>query len=93
MAFTIPGDLTGPEADTLRAVLAGHEDFFSAAVTVNGRRLTVLVALQESAGQRRPAPKPDGYAPGTHKTDTRQRTHVLTGEASSEPGDAEEWPA
>ena len=59
MPIQINGDLTGPEADQLRAVLAGQADYFSARVFVDGRFLTLLVALPGAAP---PAPEPEAPA-------------------------------
>lgn len=69
--ISLPFDITGAEADQLRAVLAGQADYCSAAVTWNGRRLTVVVALEgydptAPQPERKPE-KPSGYPPGYKK--------------------------
>lgn len=60
MSVQIPCDLTGPENDQLRAVLIGQADFFSARVYVEGRYLTLMVALEGAAP---PRPSNDGLEP------------------------------
>jgi hypothetical protein len=49
MPTALPFDLTGPEADKLRAVLDGQEDFSSRLRAGTARRNTMLVAKEGAA--------------------------------------------
>jgi hypothetical protein len=57
------GSLTGAEADQLRAVLAGREDFISARLYINGRFLTFTLVAEgyDPAAPVEPKPEPESY--------------------------------
>jgi hypothetical protein len=90
MPTALPFDLTGPEADKLRAVLDGQEDFFSATARWNGSTYTVLVAKEGATAPTAPEPpKQDGYPashwkPGSPQARAAARL-VTTGVTSAEP--------
>jgi hypothetical protein len=85
--------LNGPDAGRLRAVLNGHADYFCARVNVNGRPLTVMVALEGGDAAAPPAPEPDrqdGYPdghwkPGSPQARVAEARRVVTGPISAEP--------
>jgi hypothetical protein len=46
MPISIPGDLNGEQAETLRRLLYGDGTFFSARVNVDGRDLLIRIAAE-----------------------------------------------